>query len=375
LKWCRRAAAVFAFGLAIAAWAGLPEWLEHTPVTGQLVSVFMRQAPMPGGPVTVRRPAQETRAELTQLVMGTPGDAELRALRAREAEQQLDFPAAESDWKEFVKLVPDQAAGRVALADFYHRRLQPADELRELTAAAEAPAQAREKFTPVSEQRSWRTFERAVALIEAQSLPLETATAEYRAWVARYPAEPQAHQKLVEFLIARKQFAAASESIAAYRKAFPADEVFPVREQARMEQERGAGEASVAVYDRAFQPLWPPELVKDYFAQLQKTGNLRRFLEQARIRLAANPNDVSAVARIFYYWQQQGNMPQATRALVEFRLKKRAWSAGSCSRWRVCLKGCTSTRKPFAGIARCTRWPVSRTRMRSGRWRVSSTRC
>lgn len=317
---------------AIAVYADLPGWLQHLPDIARLDGVFFRTAQMPGGPVTVRRPPQESRAALTQLIAATPGDAELRALRARAAEEQLDFAAAEEDWKKFAELAADKGDGQLALADFYHRRLRPVEEIRALDeAGAQVLAPSLERLQKVTEQRSWRTFERAVALVEAQALPVETGMAQYREWIARYPREQAVYSGFFDYLVGHKQFPAAEELTATYGKAFPEDAVFPVSARARIEESRGSVEQALEVYDRSFQPLWPPELVKQYFGLLGRTHNLRRFLERARAAQRTNPDDLNAAVRIFYYYQQQGNLPAAQRALVEFRLKKQARK----SAWRA----------------------------------------
>ncbi|MCI0403897.1 MAG: hypothetical protein L0212_10290, partial [Acidobacteria bacterium] len=88
---------------------------------------------------------------------------------------------------------------------------------------------------------------------------------------------------------------------------------------------------ALALYERSYDPLWPPELVRSYFALLGETRNLRVFLDRARAAVAANPDDVVATSRLFYYYQQQGNPAAARRALLEFRLRKEArrtpWTA------------------------------------------------
>ncbi len=315
--------------VALAVYADLPEWLQHVPAVQGREGVFFRTEPMPGGPVAVRRPPAEARAALTKLIAATPADAELHALRARESEAQLDFAAAEQDWRRFAEIAPDKAAGQLALADFYNRRLRPVEEIRALDAAAAQATPPSESFQPAALQRSWRAFERAVALVEAQALPVDTGIAQYRAWVARYPREQEAYRRFLDYTLAHKRFDTAAEVIAAYQKAFPADTVFPVSARARIEESRGSVDQALAVYDRAFEPLWPPALVKDYFALLQRTHNLRRYLERARAALAANPNDLNAAVRIFYYYQQQGNLPAAQRTLIEFRLRKQARQAAS----------------------------------------------
>ncbi len=66
---------------------------------------------MPTGSIAVRRPPKETRPELTKLITAAPKDAELYSLRALEEEQQLDFAAAEKDWKQCIDLAKDRMGG------------------------------------------------------------------------------------------------------------------------------------------------------------------------------------------------------------------------------------------------------------------------
>jgi hypothetical protein len=110
-----------AFGLR----AELTKWAENVDAGSRLENVFFRTVLLPSGSVPVRRPPKETRAELSTLIATAPNDGELYSLRALEAEQQLDFKAAEDDWLKDVDVATDKGAARLALADYYHRRLQP----------------------------------------------------------------------------------------------------------------------------------------------------------------------------------------------------------------------------------------------------------
>ena len=315
----------------LAARADLPRWFQNTPAVKRFEGVFTTTVSVPGGPVTVRREPAQTRASLTQLIAAAPNDAELYALRARAAEEQLDTAAAEADWIQQAKLAADPGAGQLALADFYHRRLRAPEEVRALEAAAEAPNPAAERFLPAADQRSWRTLQRLIALVDAQALPVETGQEVYRLWIKRYPERRAIYRQFFGYLLDKKQITAADALVSGYAKAFPSDAVFPTSARAALAQSRGTPEQALAIYDQAFQPLWPPELVKDYFELLAKTHGLRTFLGNARTAVSANPTDLNAAARIFYYYQQQGNLPEAKRALVEFRQRKdarqSAWSA------------------------------------------------
>jgi hypothetical protein len=324
-------AALLAFALALAglaARADLPRWFQNIRAVKRFEGVFTTTVAMPGGTVTVRRDPAQTRASLTQLIAAAPNDAELYALRARAAEEQLDAAAAESDWIQQAKLAADPGAGQLALADFYHRRLGPADEVHALEAAARAPNPPAEKFLPAADQRAWRTLQRLIALVDAQALPVETGVEVYRLWIERYAQRRAVYRQFFGYLLDKKQNAAADALVGEYAKAFPSDTVFPTSARAALAESRGTPEQALAIYDQAFQPLWPAELVKDYFELLGKTHSLRAFLGKARTAVSTNPTDLSGAARLFYYYQQQGNLPEAKRALVEFRQRKDARQSG-----------------------------------------------
>jgi Flp pilus assembly protein TadD len=266
---------------------------------------------MPGGSVPILRPPAETRPALTSLISGAPGDAMLYRLRAQEAEVALDFTAAEADWK---RCTP------IELADFYHRRMRPRDEVAALTTAAAVPD---DPHLPATGQFGWQIFERMAGLTEQESV--------FRAWVARYPKEPAAYRKLIDHLVAQKRFAAAEAEIAIYSRTFRSGhDVFePVTMRADLEMRRGSPAAALAVYDRAFQPLWPEDMRASYFKLLEEQGRLREFAGRARTTLAANPTDLDATARLFHYFRAQNNVPAARRVLLEYRMAKepQRWTA------------------------------------------------
>ena len=138
-KWLIGAALV-----AVAGRAELAQWVQHIPGASALESVFFRDVAMPAGVVKSRRPPRETVAELTKQIAAAPSRADLVTLRAHEAELNLDFTTAEQDWKTYARLAGDKVEGSVALADYYHRRLQPKEELAALLQAASQPSSGRD---------------------------------------------------------------------------------------------------------------------------------------------------------------------------------------------------------------------------------------
>ena len=331
LRYCLLAAVVIAVTGSIAAVGELPFWIRNIEAKSVIEAAFFRMMSLPNAAIAFRRPPAETRIALTESLKSQPRSGELDALRALADEQSLDFTAAESDWKAFVENSPDKVEAQLALSDFYRRRLRPSDEIGILSLVTAAPATAAENLSPPSQQRSWQAYERIFEIIRAQSLPADLSSAQYRSWIKRYPANQSLYARFMEFLITQKDYSAATVLIGDYRKQFPDDQIFPVEATALMAYRRGAVREGLSVYQHSFQPLWDPQLVKSYFDLLRDTQNLRRFRDDARAALAADPGDLNATARLFYYYQQQGSFEGAERAISDLRMhrdsKKSPWTS------------------------------------------------
>lgn len=300
----------------------IPSWLQFAEAGTRIEKALFRSMGLPGGAVLARRPPRESRPLLDGLVRTEPANAELYSLRALVDEQQLDFAAAEKDWKAFAEHSTDRISAQFTLADFYHRRLRSAEEIAALSVVARSASSPAEEFTAPEMQQSWRAFERIFTIIGANALPTDISDTQYRAWIARYPHESKTYVQYFDFLLAQKQFDQAVRLLSQYSQAFPQDSVFAVKARALLEYRRGSAEQGLAVYEQAFQPLWPRELVQDFFDLLRETQNLRKFLDQSRAALHANPNDLQAAARIFHYYQQDGKTDAALQVLAEFRQNK-----------------------------------------------------
>ncbi len=314
------AAGVLVLTLATGGWAAL-EW-KDIAAGSTVEAALYRLMPMPVSRVLGLRPPREAVPLVGELIAKQPGEAELYSLRALNEEAALDFPAAEADWKKHAELASDKMRGQLALADFYHRRLRPADEVAALGVVGRAPASDAEKLLAPAQQRSWQAFERVLKVIGDNALPAQVSRETYRAWIGRYPSEIRLYARYFQFLLDTKAYAEAGQLIAEYRKAFPNDEVFPVKARALLAYRQGSVEQGLAIYDAQFQPLWPQELVDSYFGLMTETRTLRKFLDGARATLERNPDDLNAAARIFYYYQRQGQSDAAAQALTDFRARK-----------------------------------------------------
>ncbi len=103
IELCAAAFTIFAVGWVATASGALPAWIRNIEGRTEIEAAFFRLMALPGGEVAFRRPPSETRPALGDLLKKQPGNTELYSLRALEDEQQLDFTAAEADWKSFAE--------------------------------------------------------------------------------------------------------------------------------------------------------------------------------------------------------------------------------------------------------------------------------
>ena len=261
-----RLVAIFiaAIGGTVSAFGGLPSWIRNIDASTAVEGVFFRMMSLAPGAVAFRRPPSETRPALGDLIKSQPRNADLYSLRALEDEQQLDFNAAESDWKAYVENSSDKTNAELALADFYHHRLRPGDEIKTLSLIANTPPITAEKLTPPAEQRSWQAFERIFGVIAAQGMATDISIAQYHAWIARYPQEQSLYARFLQFLAAEKEYSVATQLVADYHKQFPNDQIFPVRAKATVEIRNWSRVISIccatrrtcAVSAMTLTPLW-----------------------------------------------------------------------------------------------------------------------
>ena len=310
---------------AATAQADLPPWLQHLVGASTGEAALYRLMHLPSTDILYPRPPREAQQELAKAVLAKP-DPALYALRAQVDEQALDEPAAEADWKHYAQAANTPEA-RLALADFYDRRLEIAPEIPILTQVAALPALPEEAYVPASQQRSWRLFNRLLYVQAAQGVSSAQMLAAYDAFLARYPVEPAAYARALAYALEQKNYPAAEALIARYKQHVPQDVIFPIRATALLALERDGPDRALIVYDQAFQPLWPAPLVASYLALLEQTHRQRAFVAAARAALLVNPNGapaLNALARIFYYDQQAGRTPQALQTLDAFRVDREA---------------------------------------------------
>ena len=305
---------------------GLARWIDNVQGGSDVESALFRLMKLPAAEVLFRRPPGETVPSLTALQKGG-NHASLYSLRALEEEQALSFDAAERDWKAWAEQSPNPGAAHLDLADFYARRLQPQQEIAALEVVGKAPASAEERWTAPEQQRSWLAWERILKVVDRYALPRTEAARAYAALLDRYPQQKAAYERNIGFLLIGADFSGAKQLIARYRSTFPSDAVYPIKAEADLATRQGSAKDGLAVYERSFEPLWPAELVKNYYDLILKNHAERRFADELRARLAANPDGLKDAARLFYLYQQQGQLDSAKAVLARYREQKEARGA------------------------------------------------
>jgi tetratricopeptide (TPR) repeat protein len=318
---------------AMHARADLPRWMQYAVSGSAIEGALYRLMDLPGLNVLYPRPPAEARVQIDSLVQGKPTDAQLYALRAHVEEQALDFVAAEKDWVQFAAHAQDKAAAFLQLADFYKRRVQGPQEIAALDQSAAQPTSTQQTFLAADQQSSWQSFVRALTVVQEDALGDDAAVGIYRAWIARYPAEPAVRANFINALLTMKRYADTQTAIADYQKAFPQDTVFPIRATALLALQQGNANAmgqAQAMLEKAYQPLWPQPLLDSYFQLLNANHAQHAMLDAARAQLAAHPDDLGAMTRIYYYFRQQGQADSAANTLAQYGASKEsrhaAWS-------------------------------------------------
>jgi len=169
---------------------------------------------------------------------------------------------------------------------------------------------------------------------EEHALGDDAGIAIYRAWIARYPAEPAVRGEFIAALVKMRRFDEAQRAIDEYKTAFPQNEVFPIKAEALLALRKGTPDATaqaLAGMERAYQPMWPADLIASYFELLDAMHTRHAVLIAARAELVRNPDDLAAASKLFQLYQQQGRTDAALNVFAEYGASKTTrhatWSA------------------------------------------------
>ena len=291
---------------------GLSRAAENAIAASSLEQALYRLMELPAGSILTRRAPVESRTELDSLIKQAATNAELFSVRAQEEERQLDFKAAEQDWKQAAELSKNKRTALLSLADFYARRLQPQQEVQVLLRTA-----------------SKDTIRRALQVASDSQLSPQTRTVIYEAWIKRYPKDPEPLREYFRALLEAKRLPEARNVAARIRSTFPKE--LSLETDAQLARAENGDRAALDVYSSQFSPLWPADLRSSYFTLLSDSHQLRAFLADARSQAVANPTAIEPALRAFFYYEQQGKRDLANQQLLELESRRNAsktvWTA------------------------------------------------
>lgn len=296
--------------------AELPNWAQESIALTPLEGALFRIMGLPSGAVTHLRPAWESRSHLGQLIAKSPRDADLYFLRAHEDERLADYSAAEADWKQAAGASSNKLGALQELANFYHRRVEPDQEVSTLLQLALLPEQPSERFEPAEQQPQWTSLTRAIEVCNESLLPSARYRQVYNAWIRRYPKEVAPYQAYLDWAIHWRNSNVAASIAARLKAAFLNDVQLAITTDANLARIKTGADAALAVYSKNFSPLWPESLRKQYFQELSAAHELRAFLGAAQTAATADPASLNPALRLFFYYEQQGRKDIADQKLL-----------------------------------------------------------
>ncbi len=278
-----------------------------------------------GTPTLVPRPFAEAEAAITALQATYPSDVRLLRYGARLNEYLGNIDKATQLMIRYTNLQPGITDGLRRLAAFYHGRARYAEEVRTLQRLA--------RLTPSTAEREVLA-NRVADLVQKQALTKVDVTEFYRQLVEQRPEDVRFLKRYLERLVADGKFEAALRALDEWQPKYPDEAPDFLKLRADIYDKRGQRDAAVAVYDRAFDPLWPRAVVRDWYELLRRYGRYRTYRRQLQERFRTGATDFDTAARLFNILAYEGNLAGAAQILTELekRRQQQGWSPDELNR-------------------------------------------
>ncbi|MGQ9897617.1 MAG: tetratricopeptide repeat protein [Acidobacteriota bacterium] len=272
-----------------------------------------------GVPTLVPRPFADAETAIATLQSRYPSDVRLLRYGAFLNERLGNIPKALQLMMRYANLRPESADGLRRLAAFYHGRGLYTEEVRTLQRLALLTPSASERIT---------LADRIARLAQKHALTDVDMAAWYRQLIEQRPEDITFLKRYLEQLVADNQTGEALRALDLWQSRYPNEIRFFLELRARINDKRGQRDAAVAVYDRAFDPLWPRALVSDWYERLRQYGRYRTYRRQLQERFRQGASDFETAARLFNVLAYEGNLPAAAQTLtaLEKRREQSGWS-------------------------------------------------
>ncbi len=271
-----------------------------------------------GVPTLVPRPFAEAEAAITALQAKYPADVRLLRYGAFLNERLGNIPRALQLMTRYANLRPEGTDGLRRLAAFYHGRGLYTEEVRTLQRLA--------LLTPSAAERQ-AVADRVSELVQKRALTGVDVADWYRQLIEQRPEDITFLKRYLERLVADDKADEALRALDMWQPKYPDEMRFFLELRARLYDRRGQRDAAVAVYDQAFDPLWPRAIARDWYERLRQYGRYRSYRRQLQERFRQGASDFGTAARLFNVLAYEGNLAAAAQTLttLEKRREQTGW--------------------------------------------------
>lgn len=276
-------------------------------------------------PTLVPRPFVEAEAAVAALQAKYPADVRLLRYGARLNEYLGDTSKAVRLMTRYANLQPEGADGLRRLAAFYHGRGMYAEEARTLQRLA--------LLTP-SATECEAVADRVADLVRKHAPANVDVAGFYRQLVERRPENLTFLKRHLERLAADDRLDDVLRALDEWQPKYPNETRYFLKLRADVYDKRGRRDDAVAVYDRAFDPLWPRAVVRDWYEFLRRYGRYRTYRRGLQERFRKGATDFDTAARLFNVLAYEGDLSAAAQVLTELekRRERSGWSRDELDR-------------------------------------------
>ena len=198
---------------------------------------------------------------------------------------------ADAELRAFVEHEPDKVKALETMAAFFDRRAQFSDE-------AEALERLLQTAPP---DRRVEVFGRLIDLARTHLLKKYLAPAFYEQTLAQNPAAFEIIEQYLQKLIDEKSYPDALKLVRQYKHRFPDRRAFLIEKEATILDQLRQEKEAEAVYTKAFDPFWPPELADSFYQFLKDHDRFRAYGHELRTAFRRNPVDFETAVRLLHY--------------------------------------------------------------------------
>ena len=284
-----------------------------------LEEVYYRKTVLLGSEALVPVPTLQVIDGLKKLAGQYPQHPAYLKLLAAEEVTVERYEDAEAHIRAYVKIKGETEEVLSEAAAFYASRNKPEEQIQALRQAMHRSIHPAAEYLLFDQHPGYSYAKKILEVIDQKRPKGLTRLDILNELGQSFPSEPEARKLIHQELIKQKRTQELRAELQTFRRAFPSQVEYSFGLEAEILELEGLSDQARAFLDKNFQPLWPTFLIKRYYDLLKKDRNeWKRYISSLITRLSSNPEDADAVVRLFYAFQQDGNLNRALQILYEF---------------------------------------------------------